>query len=285
MNLTARKDSDILGNGAADLHIHTSCSDGWFSPGEVARLASEAGLSCIAITDHDTVAGLEEAEREARRLGVKFVPGIELSVEHEGQDFHFLAYWIDPKDERLTELLGEISVTRVERAKKIVTRLNRLGVSLRFEQVARRATDSHTIGRPHVAHALIKEGWVSTFPEAFARYLRIGAPAYVPKNTLDPVRALEILREAGGVPILAHPGIYRLNGVLQLFLEGGLQGIEIEHPMHSREQVDGLRCLAKRYDLAVTGGSDFHGGELSEFPIGARSVPVEVLKRLAARKG
>jgi predicted metal-dependent phosphoesterase TrpH len=285
MSVFAAEDSKLLIRGCVDLHVHTSFSDGFYRPREVVSLAVEAGLTHLAVTDHDTVAGLAEAETEADRAGIGFIPGLELSVEYDSQDLHLLAYWIDRSDPGLNELLREVGRLRKQRARQIVASLHRLGVALRYEQVERCADGSMTIGRPHVARALVEDGWVCSIPEAFARYLRVGAPAYVAKGAQDPVKALRILREAGGVPVLAHPGTYRLDGSFRLLLEGGLQGIEAEHPAHTPQQAEAFRRLAKRHGLVATGGSDFHGGEISEFKIGSRSVPVEVLENLAARRG
>lgn len=270
--------------GGADLHVHTSYSDGFYAPGEVVALAAEAGLTHLAVTDHDTVAGLSEAAAEADEVGIGLIPGIELSVEHEDQDFHLLGYWVDPDHAGLIDHLVKVESLREERVRQILTSLHRLGVVVDYDQVEQCAVGSKTLGRPHVARAMVADGWVSSVPEAFARYLRVGAPAYVAKLPLDPKTALRILRDAGAVPVLAHPGTYRLNGVFRLFLEGGLQGIEVEHPAHTPRQVEGFLRLAERHGLVATGGSDFHGGDISDCGIGTRRVSIQVLDELAARR-
>jgi len=273
-----------LREGYADLHVHTRHSDGLRSSREVVELAARAGLSWVSVTDHDTVAGLGEAQMAADRTGVGLAPAVELSVEFQDQDFHILGYWIDPEDPDLCLLLSEIRESRLRRARQITSRLHGMGVRVSFEEVQEQATGAGFLGRPHVAQALLAGGWVQSFPEAFARYLGHDAPAYVAKDPLSPARALGVLRNAGGVPVLAHPGAYQLNGAWNIFLKEGLQGIETEHPTHTRDQVAGFRRLAERYDLTQTGGSDFHGRGIGEVPIGGTRVHARVLDQLAARR-
>ncbi len=248
-------------------------------------MAANAGLAGLSITDHDTVDGLEEGSREARRLGLRFLNGVEMSVACCGQDFHLLGYDFDPTDPGLLSLLREAGEGRIRRAKRILNRLHSLGVDLPFEQVSRRSLRPAGIGRPHVAQALLEEGWVRSVPEAFARYLGSRAPAYVPKDPVDPPRALRVLRRAGGVAVLAHPASYRLHGAWDLFVREGLQGLETETGGRDAERAASLRRLADRFGLARTGGSDFHGSGISEIPVGGARVDIRVLDDLAARKG
>jgi predicted metal-dependent phosphoesterase TrpH len=247
-------------------------------------MAVGAALSWVAITDHDTVGGLGEAATEAQRLGIGMVPAVELSVEYRGQDFHILAYGIDPEDRGLQGLLEQAFLSRLVRARRIVSRLHSLGVRLEMDAVREQARSSCAIGRAHIARALVAAGQSGSFADAFARYLGDGAPACVRKETVDPVEALRVLRQAGGVPVLAHPGIYRMAGLWEVFLRGGIAGIETDHPMHTAEQAEGLRRLAKRYDLVATGGSDFHGGGFPQSVVGCRRVDAGALDLLLARK-
>lgn len=270
--------------GSADLHIHTNASDGLASPSEVVGMGLRAGLSWIAVTDHDTLAGLKEAREAADRLGIGFVPGVELSVEFRGQDFHLLGYDVDAEDVELNALLAEITASRVERARQIVNRLHALGVNLSLEKVREKTGIAGLVGRPHVAEALISGGWVQSFPEAFVRYLGRDAPAYVRKDPVEPGRALGAIRGARGVSVLAHPGAYELDGVWQVFVEEGLQGIEAVHPKHTSEATAGFRRLARRYRLMVTGGSDYHGRGPTEVPIGGVRVAAAVVDEIFARK-
>ncbi len=236
------------------------------------------------MTDHDTVSGLQEAQEAADRVGIGLVPGIELSVPWKEQDLHLLAYWIDPTNADLLDLLGELEGGRDERAKGILTKLHALGVNLPYEQVLEGTGCTHALGRPHIARALLLGGWVGSFGEAFARYLGSDAPAYVPKGPLDLARAFGVLRGAGGVPVLAHPGAYRLNGGMKLLVDHGLEGLETAYPKCSPEEGAGLRRLAERLGLAMTGGSDFHGVGISDVTIGAVRIDAGAIDLLAARK-
>jgi 3',5'-nucleoside bisphosphate phosphatase len=247
-------------------------------------MAARAGLSWVSVTDHDTVSGVAEAQEEADRVGIGLVPGMELSVPWGDQDLHLLAYWIDPSSPALTLLLGELRERRADRVRRIVGRLHDRGVDLPLEDVLLRGAASCAIGRPHIARALMTGGWVGSFGEAFARYLGADAPAFVPKEPLDLARAFGVIREAGGVPVLAHPGAYRLNGTMKVLLDQGLQGIETEYPRRSEEEGISLRRLAERYGLAATGGSDFHGSGISDITIGAVRVDARSVDDLAARK-
>jgi predicted metal-dependent phosphoesterase TrpH len=273
-----------LRRGYADLHLHTHYSDGLCSPAEVVEAAARAGLSWVAITDHDTVGGLDEGSAAAQRLGIGFVPAVELSIEFRGQDFHILAYWIDPADHDLSILLEQVSRSRIARARRILSRLHGLGVRLSMEAVKKQAPLTHALGRAHIARALVEAGEAGSFADVFARYLGLGGPAYVPKETVGPGEALRVLRAAGGVPVLAHPGIYQMDGAWETLLNEGIGGIETEHPMHTAKQAAGLRRLAARYNLVATGGSDFHGGGVPQSQVGGIRVEACVLDRLFARK-
>lgn len=267
-----------------DLHLHSIYSDGLHTPAEVVELAVRAGLAGLALTDHDTVDGLSEAGEAASRLGIQFVPGLELSVSYDGQDFHVLAYWIDPDNPGLKTLLSEISVARVRRTRGILNKLHAQGIFLTMEEVSAETRGGSVLGRPHVALALMKKGLVPGFAEAFARFLGSGAPAYVGKETAAPARALAVIRDAGGVSVLAHPGAYRMNGAFKIFVKEGLQGLETEYPGCHPDEARFFRRIADRYGLATSGGSDFHGSGISSVPIGGVRVDAGLLVHLAARK-
>lgn len=277
-------DRAVLRTGTADLHAHTNRSDGIHNPAEVVEMAARAGLSWIGITDHDTVAGLQEAQESADRAGIGLVPGIELSVPWRDQDLHILGYWIDPEDAGLNSLLLEIETARKVRVGNILRRLHGLGVNLPLESVLSQTSGSRALGRPHVARALLSGGWVGSFGEAFARYLGADAPAFVAKEPLDLTRAFGVLRAAGGVPVLAHPGAYRLNGAMTTLVELGLEGLETDYPKRSPDEGAGFRRLADRHGLAATGGSDFHGAGVSDVTIGAVRIDARAVDQLAARK-
>jgi predicted metal-dependent phosphoesterase TrpH len=270
--------------GYADLHVHTAYSDGVHSPSEVVRMASEAGLAWVSVTDHDSVAGLPEAAEEAARVGIGFVPGLELSVTHANRELHVLAYWIDTTNAGLETLLATVTRAREARVRTILDRLHALGVPLTRDRLARSAGARCAIGRPHVAQVLREDGWVGSVAEAFSRYLRVGGPAYVAKSTPDLRSCLGVLQGAGGVTVLAHPGVFPLGPAWKDLLLAGIQGLEAAHPAHRPAQADGFRRLAQRHALAATGGSDFHGRGVSESLVGSTRVDACVVEDLAARR-
>lgn len=267
----------------ADLHLHSRESDGQFPPRKVAGLVSQAGLGGFSLTDHDTMSGLKDAAAKAHALGLAFISGVELSCQFRAREVHLLGYGIDPSDPRLTLKLGEMAAGRRDRAAKMVAKLNELGLPLdpaKLNQIAGHGT----IGRPHLAMAMIEQGYVTSVKEAFALYLGKGRPAFFPRPKLEPGAAIELIRSAGGLPVLAHPGLVRDDSVIPALVELGLAGLEAAYPQHSAAEQHKYRSLCSRYHLLVTGGSDFHGPEIKDTPLAAAGVSRAEFEALTALK-
>ncbi|MGG1659413.1 PHP domain-containing protein [Brevibacillus sp. NRS-1366] len=244
----------------ADLHTHTKASDGTCEPAENVRLAKEAGLAALAITDHDTVAGIPEAMETAKKLGIEVIPGVEVSSVGRGQDIHVLGYFIPYEDQAFQERLVGLRETRHERNKLLIARLQELGIPITLENVYRRkqGTDKN-IGRPHIAEELIELGIVTSIEEAFAKYLGKEGAAYVNPPRITPQEAIRLIQDAGGVAVLAHPGLYDDDELVQELIAFGLDGIEVNHPDNAEEQKLLYIKWANENGLVMTGGSDFHG--------------------------
>lgn len=263
-----------------DLHIHTTASDGLLTPKEVVQLAVEEGLSAISITDHDTIEGYRAAKEKAEELGIELIPGVELSVSHMDEDFHLLGYLIDYENPEFLKKISSFQEERRIRGEKMVEKLNELGIDLSIETVKSIAGNS-SVGRPHVADALVKEEFVHTYEEAFARYLGYHAQAYVPKRFLTPQDGIELIHLVRGVAILAHPGTSKLaHKAIYDFLPMGLDGIEAYHYKHDRETTRSLTTLAKKLGLIYSGGSDCHGRKKHKILIGSVKVPYSCLDML-----
>jgi 3',5'-nucleoside bisphosphate phosphatase len=276
----------------ADLHTHTTASDGTGTPEENVRLAAEAGLKAVAITDHDTVGGIEEALEAGQRYGVQVVPGVEISTVRHGKDIHVLGYWLRHQDPQLLQRLAELREVRDRRNDMILQRLAELGISVTMQDVLDSLKtvkkQDETIGRPHIAEALVRKGYVRDMQEAFDRYLASGAAAYVNPPRIDPATGIAWILEAGGVPVLAHPGLYGQDELIGELAAVGLVGVEAFHSDHSPEQERHYEQLAARHGLLVTAGSDYHGsrnGVVFHAPIGARTVDVRVVQQLYERRG
>jgi len=264
----------------ADLHTHSHFSDGLPSPAEVVGLAAQLQLGALALTDHDTVAGLPEAEGEARRLGVCFIPGIELTASHLESERHVLAYWMDPGYPELTSLLERMERERLQRIGRIVERLEDCGVTLDREEVLR-VPHRGVLGRMHVAEALCRRGVTANVNEAFARYLRDDGPAYVPKYALTVAETIALIHRAGGVASLAHPGSEVDSKEITEFARAGLDGLEAFYPGYGSRLRDCYCDLAEQLNLVPTGGSDYHGRRKHE-ELGAVSMPLETVAQLKA---
>jgi len=278
-----------------DLHTHTTASDGSDAPERLVRLAAERGIAAIAITDHDTVAGIAEAGQAASRFGVELITGVEISAEppervREARGVvHVLGYLIDLRSERLTQALAWMQERRTARNPEIIRKLNELGIDLTLDEVSVHAQGGQ-IGRLHVAQALVEKGVANTVQEAFDQYLRSGGPAAVEKGKLSPSDAIEAISAAGGIAVLAHPhqlGVGDGDALEETtceLVEWGLGGIESRYTGHSPEQTERYREIAARYGLAETGGSDYHGGTNPEVPLGLiPPVPYLVVDRLRER--
>jgi predicted metal-dependent phosphoesterase TrpH len=259
--------------GYVDLHLHTTASDGVMSPSEIVRYAKAKGLQAIAITDHDTIEGLEEGLSEGEKIDFEVIPGIEISAEHSSGSMHLLGFFLDIHHPLLNERLEYLQRARAERNPKIVERLNRLGIQITYEEVLK-ASGGGQVGRPHFAQVLIEKKYVRTFQEAFERFLKKGAPAYVDKLRFTTKEALHFINEAKGVAVLAHPNTLNMNGYSELenlllrLIEEGLKGIEVYYPEHSPLEVAKYKTLAERYSLLITGGTDYHGIEKNGLDMG-----------------
>lgn len=263
-----------------DLHVHSTASDGTLSPAEVIAKACSLGLAAVAITDHDTLAGLPEA-REAAQGKIHFVPGLEISTHQANKELHILAYYPDPTHDELRAVLQRLQQARLQRLRETVLRLRDLGITISHEDVAAEVGDSHSPGRPHVAAALVRLGVVQDAAEAFAHYLRRGRPAYVDRFRIAPGEAVQLIRQAGGLPVVAHPGLMHRDSLITPLVKGGLGGIEAYHVKHSAADTTRYLAYAQRQGLLVTGGSDSHGPEGPDpVPLGAVEVPEECAEAL-----
>lgn len=266
---------------SVDLHTHTTISDGALPPEELVALAAARGLSAIAITDHDANEGVAPA-RAAAPAGLEVIAGAELSCRIDGREAHILGYGIDPGNETLRAALARFARDRDQRAREMVERLNSLGVAMDFGEVAR-VSGEGTIARPHVARALLDRGDVETMDEAFARFLGRHAPAFVDKPRLDPAEACALIKGAGGVASLAHPGTFRRDDLIPVLEEAGMEGLEVRHTMHSTAQVRHYEKMARTMNLLPTGGSDFHGTPGHSGRLGSPEIPETWLEALLER--
>ena len=268
----------------ADLHLHTTESDGTWAPEQLVRKATEVGLSAIAITDHDTTAGIEAAVRSAPRQ-LEVIPGIELSTAGEdGEEIHIVGLWIDPCYEPLQSKLTILREERMARVDKILGRLRDLGIFLDYADV-RKFAHRDVLSRSHIASALVEKGVVGLKQEAFDAYLGQGAPAYVKRPKLAPEEAVELILHAGGVPVLAHPGLLKNLHILPALIGAGLVGLEIIHYSHSQEQTRYFMQMAQDHGLLPSGGSDCHGpGGKDQVYIGTYTIPWNWLQDLAAKR-
>jgi 3',5'-nucleoside bisphosphate phosphatase len=280
-----------------DLHSHSTASDGTDSPSEMANLVKRAGLSAWSLTDHDTVAGLEEASRVSAEHGIDFINGIEISAEfpYPGT-LHLLGYGVNPKVDSIKDLTGKLLEGRDNRNPKIIKKLQELNVAITMEEVEKEAgkdaNPEAVVGRPHIAAILVRKGYVGSIKEAFNKYLAQGGLAYFDKERLAPRRAIELIRESKGIPVLAHPVQLRLPNdaelgtVIKNLVDLGLGGIEVIHSDHTRDHEQKYEQLAKKYGLLCTGGSDFHGAKKAGIQLGfanGKRIPREYFDRLKDR--
>jgi 3',5'-nucleoside bisphosphate phosphatase len=272
----------------ADLHSHSTASDGTLPPGEVVRRARAAGLDVLALTDHDTAAGLEPASR-ALPAGLTLLPGMELSCRMDGHSVHVLGYLFDPAEPELAAELAAIRDSRVHRAQAMVARLQALGAPVTWEQV-RAIAGGGVVGRPHIARALVDAGVIGSVREAFGpEWIGPGGRAHVTRYALDPARAIALVRQAGGVTVLAHPrsstrGWLVPDEAIAALAAAGLTGVEVNHPNQDQPQRERLADLAASLDLVASGGSDDHG-ELTGYRLGSETIdPGEYERLIAARK-
>lgn len=269
-----------------DLHCHSTASDGEYPPAEVARRAQAAGLTAIALTDHDTTAGVSEARRAAESLAVRVVSGCEFSVKAPWGELHLLGYFLPPGHPRLEAFLAGTRAARQRRAEQIVGHLRRLGVAIELADVERAASGG-ALGRPHVARVLVERGVSVNMNDAFGRYLGRGRPAYVEKPLPTLHQVAELVHAVDGLVVAAHLGDHGTEGQIRQFQEQGLDGVEVRHPSHSPGTERRLAGIAQRLDLAISGGSDWHGDtELgdSHAPLGGMNVPLEWLEKLEERR-
>lgn len=270
-----------------DLHAHSTASDGALPPAAAVQAAHAAGLAAFALTDHDTLAGIPEAQATADALGLRLVPGVELSVHRGSEEVHVLGLHIRDVD-ALQERLETFRGFRRTRAERMVEKLNANGIPVSFDAVLAESAGG-AIGRPHVARALVAGGWVRDLREAFDRWLAAGKPAYVDKERLDIADGIAMIHEAGGIAVYAHPGSEGRRETIEPLVAVGLDGIEVRHPSHSREDELRLASLAAFFGLVVSGGSDWHGAMHGTRVLGAMQVPSSWLdlqdRRVRERRG
>jgi hypothetical protein len=270
----------------ADLHLHTHFSDGTFSPEEVVALGKKFGLAALSLTDHDTVEGCARMAAACAAAGIEFIPGTELTAEQDENELHILGYFLDTQNKKLLVEIAKFQAVRQNRIREMVARLNELHVPLAAEAVFTLA-NCRSPGRPHVARALVNAGLCSSLDEAFERFLKKSRPAWVPKKKMSALDGIELIHQAGGLAVMAHPGLNRTDEVIPDLVDAGLDGIECFHTKHSTATSQRYLRIADKYHLLVTGGSDCHGLSKGKPLIGTVKLPylhVEKMKAAVGRK-
>lgn len=241
-----------------DLHVHTIFSDGRFTPEQIIDLASRKGIDGIAITDHDTIQGIESAINYSKAINsISVVPGIEFGLIHDDAEVHILGYFIDYKSKKLAKVIDKLANNRNTRGIRIINRINELGMELTLNEV--NAFAKKNIGRPHIAMAMVKRGYVKSIEVAFDKWLNRGKPAYIERDSFKLNEIIDLIHKTGGLAVLAHPGILKDERVIQHSVNLGIDGLEIIHPKHSKDDIKKLINISKKYGLIMTGGSDCHG--------------------------
>jgi 3',5'-nucleoside bisphosphate phosphatase len=266
----------------ADLHLHTNFSDGTFTPEELVSQAAKQRLAAIAVTDHDTVEGCERAANACRALEIEFIAGTELTAEQNDNEIHILGYLVDTHNPKLLTEIAKFQAVRQSRIHEMVAKLNDLNVPLRAENVFALA-NCRSPGRPHVARALVKAGLVGSLDEAFERFLKKHRPAWVPKAKMSAMVAIELIQQANGLAVMAHPGLNRSDEVIPDLVEAGLDGIECFHTKHSTAIAEHYLEIADKFNLLVTGGSDCHGLSKGKPLIGTIRLPYQHVEKLKAK--
>jgi predicted metal-dependent phosphoesterase TrpH len=266
-------------DGRVDLHVHTTFSDGDMTPDEMVREAQNLGLAGIGIADHDEVAGAAVAAEAAGSSGLEVVACVELSTSDGKTDVHVLGLMIDAANENLSDYLKIFRETRLRRGLEMVERLRGMGVNVDPDLVLEIANGG-SVGRPHVAQALLRGGFVETYEEAFRKYIGFDSPAYVPKYQLKPHLAFKLIAEAGGVGAIAHPGTLRRDDLVTEFMTCGMRALEVYHPKHNERSVAHYQQIADKMGLVATGGSDTHGRRDGNLLLGSCTVPVSTLELL-----
>lgn len=269
-----------------DLHTHSTASDGLYEPADLLKQAHKAGLKTLALTDHDSTEGIEAAAAEARLLKIDFIPGIELNTDVDGGEIHVLGYFLDYQHPAFQTTLKVLRDARVRRGERMVELLNEQGIQISWSRVRELAQGS--VGRPHVAKALLEAGYVQSIAEAFDKYIGSGLPAYVPRYKLSPTDAVHLINSANGLAVIAHPlgfpGLDKLRTWLPTLQTAGMVGLETYYGPYSHKDEEALLSLAKQYSLIPTGGTDFHGPGIHPTPLGGRFVPQESVERLKTLK-
>ena len=275
-----------------DLHIHSTASDGSFSPRDLMAYARNKGAAAVSLTDHDTIEGLKSALAAGKEIGLEVIPGLEISAQYPGGTMHLLGYYIDPSDPNLNRELLRLQEARRERNPKIISKLQSLGIPITFDQV--QALAMGQIGRPHIAQVLFQLGVVSSFEEAFHKYLAKGALAYVEKFRFSPHEAISLIARAGGIPVLAHPftlnysSLRDLKKLVEELRNSGLKGMEVIYSEHTPVQTGNYFSLVKELNLIYTGGSDFHGYIKKDVDLltgrGDLKIPYQIVEDLKALK-
>jgi predicted metal-dependent phosphoesterase TrpH len=267
----------------ADLHLHSNFSDGTFVPEEIASRASKAGLRALALTDHDTVEGCERTAAACAKEGIEFLVGTELTAEHNGHELHILAYLVDPQNPKLVNEIAKFQKVRQQRIREMVARINELGIALNADDVFALA-NCRSPGRPHVARAMVKARFCGTLDEAFERFLKKGRPAWVPKAKMSALEAVELIHQAGGLAVMAHPGLNKTDESIPELVAAGLDGIECFHTKHNAAAAEHYQRIACKHNLLITGGSDCHGLSKGKPLIGTVKLDYQHVEKLYAAK-